>query len=100
MARKTLKEKLMRVKTRGKAVKILTEWKESYERQFRELIKEMERATARGDLRTIGYCIGQLDGMQKKLLHGVDVIAKYLIQPDLPALDPDDSSPLWEDESS
>lgn len=58
----------MRVKTRGKAVKILTEWKESYERQFRELIKEMERATARGDLRTIGYCIGQLDGMQKKLL--------------------------------
>lgn len=99
MARKTLKEKLMRVKTRGKAVKILTEWKESYKHQFADLVHEMERATARGDLRTVGYCIGQLDGMQKKLLHGVDVIAKYLIQPDLPALDPNDPSPLWEEES-
>lgn len=98
MARKTLKEKLMRVKTRGKAVTILTEWKESYQRQFSALIREMERAKSRGDLRTIGSCISQLDGMQKKLLHSVDVIAKYLIQPDVPALDPEDRTPLWSEE--
>jgi hypothetical protein len=99
MARKTLKERLMRAKTRGKAIAIIAEWKESYGSQFAALVREMDRAKSRGDLRTIGYCIGQLDGIQKKLLHGVDVIAKYIIQPDLPALDPDDSSPLWEDES-
>lgn len=88
----------MRVKTRGKAVTILTEWKESYERQFAALVREMERATSRGDLRTIGYCIGQLDGIQKKLLHGVDVIAKYLIQPDMDALNTNDTTPLWSEE--
>lgn len=98
MARKTLKEKLMRVRTRGKAVTILTEWKESYEGQFAALVREMDRAKSRGDLRTVGFCIGQLDGMQKKLLHGIDLIAKYLIQPDLPALDPNDLTPLWSEE--
>ena len=36
--------------------------------------------------------------MQKKLLHGVDVIAKYLIQPDLPTLDPNDPSLLWDED--
>lgn len=98
MGRKTLKEKLMRVRTRGKAVAILTEWKESYSRQFAALVSDMDRAKSRGDLRTMGVCIGQLDGMQKKLLHGVDVIAKYLIQPDSPALDPEDTTPLWTEE--
>lgn len=88
----------MRVRTRGKAVTILTEWKESYEGQFAALVREMDRAKSRGDLRTVGFCIGQLDGMQKKLLHGIDVIAKYLIQPDLPALDPEDQTPLWSEE--
>lgn len=88
----------MRVRTRGKAVTILTEWKESYEGQFAALVREMNRAKSRGDLRTVGFCIGQLDGMQKKLLHGIDVIAKYLIQPDLPTLDPEDQTPLWSEE--
>ena len=55
----------MRVKTRGKAVTLLMEWKKSYERQFQELVREMDRAKSRGDLRTVGFCIGQLDGMQK-----------------------------------
>lgn len=98
MAHKTLKEKLMRARTRGKAVAILTEWKGSYERQFADLVRDMDRAKSRGDLRTMGFCIGQLDGMQKKLLHGIDVIAKYLIQPDLPALDPEDTTPLWSED--
>lgn len=99
MAHKTLKEKLLRARTRGKAVAILTAWKDSYSRQFDDLVREMSRAKSRGDLRTMGFYIGQLDGMQKKLLHGIDVIAKYLIQPDLPALDPEDTTPLWiEDE--
>lgn len=98
MARKTLKEKLVRVRTRGKAVSILTEWKESWERQFADLVREMDRAKSRGDLRAVGRCIGQLDGMQKKMLHGIDTIAKYLIQPDLPDLDPEDLTPLWSEE--
>ena len=88
----------MRVKTRGKAVTILMEWKESYQRQLSVLVREMDRAKSRGDLRTIGSCISQLDGMQKKLLHSIDVIAKYLIQPDGPALDPEDKTPLWSEE--
>ncbi len=36
--------------------------------------------------------------MQKKMLHGIDVIAKYLIQPDLPDLDPEDTTPLWSED--
>lgn len=98
MARKTLKEKLMRVRQRGKAVTILLNWKNSYARQFDTLVREMDRAKSRGDFRTIGSCIGQLDGMQKKMLHGIDVIAKYLIQPDLPDLDPEDTTPLWSED--
>lgn len=97
MARKTLKEKLMRAKTRGKAVTILTEWRCSWQRQFKFLVRKMDQAKKEGDLRTLGCCIGELDAMQEKLFKGVQVITQQLIQPDGP-LDTKDTTPLWAEE--
>lgn len=98
MGRLSIKQKLQKVKTKGRAVAHLLEWSRSYQKQIRHLIREMDKAKMRGDLRTLGYCIGELDGLQKKLFTGFLSIAHQLIQPDLPALDPDDPSPLWSEE--
>ncbi len=58
----------------------------------------MNKAKKEGDLRTLGFCISELDGLQKKLFTGFSSIAQQLIQPDLPALDPEDKTPLWSEE--
>lgn len=97
MGRLSITQKLRKVRTKGKAVQVLTDWRESWERQFRDLIREMDRAKQRGDLRALGACIFQLNGMQEKLFTGIRAITQQLIQPDGP-LDPEDPTPLWTDE--
>lgn len=98
MGRLSIKGKLQKARTKRKAVSVLLEWSDSYQSQFRHLVQEMDKAKMRGDLRTLGFCIGELDGLQKKLFTGILTITQQLIQPDEP-LDPNDTTPLWaEDE--
>lgn len=98
MGRLSIKQKLQKVKTKGRAVAHLLEWSNNYQKQIRHLIQEMDQAKTRRDLRTLGYCIGELDELQKKLFTGFLSITQQLIQPDLPALDPNDPDPLWSEE--
>lgn len=98
MGRLSIKGHLKKARTRGKAASILSEWSNSYQNQFHGLIRKMNKAKKEGDLRTLGFCIGELDGLQKKLFTGFSSIAQQLIQPDLPALDPEDKTPLWSEE--
>lgn len=97
MGHRTIKQKLKRVRTRGRAIQILTEWTESYEGQMLYIVRGMEKAKKRADLPALGCYIHELSGLQDKLFRGIRAISKELVQPDGP-LDPDDPTPLWEDD--
>ena len=98
MARLSIKGKLQKARTKGKAVSILTEWSKNYKGQILYVINAMDKAKARGDLRAIGFLIGELTAIQGTLFTGLNSITQQLIQPDLPALDPNDNTPLWTEE--
>lgn len=97
MGRLSIKGKLQKARTKGKVVSILLEWSNSYQGQFHGLIRKMDKAKKEGDLRTLGFYIGELDGLQKKLFTGFLTITQQLVQPDGP-LDPNDTTPLWSEE--
>lgn len=77
MARLSIKGKLQKARTKGKAVSILTEWSKSYKGQILYVINAMDKAKARGDLRTIGFLIGELTAIQDKLFTGLNSITQH-----------------------
>lgn len=97
MGHLSIKQKLRKARTKGKAVAVILDWSDNYKTQITRLIKEMGKAKNRGDLRTLGYLIAELDELQEKLFTGITSITQQLIQPDEP-LDPNDTTPLWTDE--
>lgn len=96
MKRRPIKVRLSRARTCGAALRVLTEWRESYEGQMLYIIRGMEKAVKRSDSHAITRYIRELEGLQNKLFRGIQTISKELIQPDRP-LDFNDPTPLWEE---
>lgn len=55
MGRLSIKQKLRKARTKGKAVSVILDWSDNYKTQITRLIEEMGKAKDHGDLRTLGY---------------------------------------------